>query len=143
MAHEAATYAAALAGKTPAETKDEVDAATTAARSSYQSSFEATEEQYQARSDLDGTPVITMIDPDAYEAQEEDETLTLTLTGNDFTGVTSVTLGGVAATEVAVNTDLEIEATFPIPAEAGDLDVIAHKGELHSNAVVLAFTIAA
>lgn len=143
MPHEAATYQDALTSKTPAETKAEVEDQIDDARDSYQSSLFATGDEYQARSDLDGTPVITMIDPDAYEAQEEDETLTLTLTGNDFTGVTSVTLGGVAATEVTVNTDLEIEATFPIPAEAGDLDVIAHKGEQHSNAVVLAFTIAA
>ena len=143
MAHEAATYAAALAGKTPAETKDEVDAATTAARSSYQSSFEATEEQYQERADLEGRPVIASIDPESFEATEEDTDVTITLRGEDFTGVTSVTLGGVAATEVTVNDDQEIEATFPIPEDEGTLDVIAHKGELHSNAVPLTFTIAA
>lgn len=35
------------------------------------------------------------------------------------------------------------EATFPIPGDEGDLDVIVHKGARQSNAVALTFTIAA
>ena len=139
MAHEAATYEAALAGKTPAETKTEVDTATAAARNSYQSSFEATEEQYQERADLEGAPVIDSIEP--VQVEPEDTALTLTLVGEDLTGVTSVTLGGVAATEFTVNDDHEIEATFTVPAEDGSLPVVAHKGGLHGNTVAAVITI--
>ena len=139
MAHEAATYEAALTGKTPAETKTEVDAATAAARNSYQSSFEATEEQYQERADLEGAPVIDSIEP--VQVEPEDTELTLTLVGEDLTGVTSVTLDGVAATEFTVNDDHEIEATFTVPAEDGSLPVVAHKGGLHGNTVAAVITI--
>lgn len=135
MAHEAATYVAALAGKTPAETKDEVDAATTAARSSYQSSFEATEEQYQ-----EGAPLISAIDPESFEATEEDTDVTITLTGEDFTGVTSVTLSGVEATEFTINDDHEIEVTFALPEGAAVHDLRASKGELRGNIVQFEIT---
>lgn len=142
MPHEAATYQAGLTSTTPAETKAIVEGQVDDARDSYQSSFDATAAQYQGDVDYDGIPVLTSIDPDAYEAQPEDEYLLLTLTGDDFTGVTSVTLDGVAATTVSINDDHEIEATFPIPGDEGDLDVIAHKGARQSNAVALTFTIA-
>lgn len=140
MAHEAATYEAALAGKTPAETKTEVDAATVAARNSYQSSFEATEEQYQERADLEGAPLISAIDPESFEATEEDTDVTITLTGEDFTGVTSVTLSGVEATEFTINDDHEIEVTFALPEGAAVHDLRASKGELRGNIVQFEIT---
>ena len=145
MPHEAATYADALASTvtTPAETQAIVEQQIDDARTSYEGSFDATAAEYQGDVDYDGIPVLTSIDPDAYEAQPEDESLLLTLTGDDFTGVTSVTLEGVEATTVTLNDDHEIEATFPIPEAEGSLDVVVHKDARASNAVELAFTIAA
>lgn len=88
------------------------------------------------------TPAITSITPSSFEAEPEDESLAITVAGSGFTGSTSVTLDGVEATEMTVNSAAEIEAVFPVPEEAGSLDVVVHKGDLDSNAVALTFTIA-
>lgn len=142
MPHEAATYQDALTSKTPAETKAEVEDQIDDARDSYQSSFEATEEQYQERADLEGAPLISAIDPESFEATEGDTDVTITLTGEDFTGVTSVTLSDVEATEFTINDDHEIEVTFALPEGAAVHDLRASKGELRGNIVQFEITLA-
>jgi hypothetical protein len=70
---------------------------------------------------IPGSPVITDIDPDR---GPETGGTTVTLTGTDFTGTTSVTFDGVEATSFDIVSDTEITAVTP-PHAPGVVDVIA------------------
>lgn len=71
-----------------------------------------------------GAPTLTAIDP--IRGTELGGTV-VTITGEDFTGTTSVTFDGIEATDFEVISDTEIEATTPAHAPAV-VDVIVTNG---------------
>jgi len=68
---------------------------------------------------VQGLPVVTDVSPDVGTLAGGN---TVTITGFNLAGATSVTFGGVSAT-ILTNTATEITATAPGPAAAGTVDV--------------------
>ena len=66
-------------------------------------------------------PTVNAVEPDSGPAAGG---TAVTITGDDLTGVTGVTFGGVAATGVSVVDDNTVEAVAPAHA-AGAVDVVA------------------
>lgn len=143
MAHEAATYAAALAStvKTPTQTKAVVDGRRTARQAKYDESQAATAAQVQEALDYEEPPSITSISPTSFSAGTGVATVTIVITGNGFTGASGVKLGAVAASSVTITDDLHITAVFPRPVATANLNVVVSKRDKVTNAVVYAFTL--
>jgi uncharacterized repeat protein (TIGR03803 family) len=59
----------------------------------------------------------------------------VTITGNSFTGATSVTFGGVKATSFTVNSYTQITATVPVGAKTGKIGVTTPGGTATSTAI--------
>jgi hypothetical protein len=142
MPHDANLYAAGVKGTTPAAIRAALEATVDEAQAEYQSSADASLEQFQGRLDLEELPTISAIDPTSLSAGPGGS-VTINVTGNGFTGTTSVKLGAVAASSVTITDDLHIVAVFPKPLATASLNVVVHKGDHASNAAVYAFTLTA
>lgn len=60
----------------------------------------------------------------------------IVITGTDFTGTTSVTFGGVAATQFTIDSDTQITATAPAASAPGTQAVVVTNANGSSNATV-------
>jgi hypothetical protein len=75
-----------------------------------------------------GTPVITSFKPTAAKVG-----VSVTITGQSFTGTTSVTFNGVAVTKKTIKNDTTLLATVPVGATTGSITVTNGVGSADSS----------
>ena len=73
------------------------------------------------------TPVISSFSPTSGPVGTS-----VTITGQSFTGATSVSFGGIKATSFTVNSDSQITATVPTGARTGRIFVTTPSGTVSS-----------
>lgn len=122
--------------KSPAETKAVNDDAITAARAEYDASEKAANSSFRQ---IAGFPLATEIDPATAEIPDPADTVTVTITGMNFTADSVVQVDGVDVDTTYVSAS-EITADIESPAEAGTQVVQVANGPRLSEELELEWT---